>query len=81
MSGLTEAQLVLCRNQLQATKCPVCEAKKRPFRCFCAACYFALTEELRASLWVPRMDTQSLLEWSERYTAAKEWLRREVREE
>jgi hypothetical protein len=74
--NLSEAQLILCREQLRRSVCPVCEAWKRANQCFCRKCYFALPTPMRLALWMDRMDHASLIEWSEKYAVAKDYLRR-----
>lgn len=73
---MTEAQLRICRQHLRQDVCPICGRPKERDQCFCRACYFALPEAMRAGLWIRRLDPQSLLEWSAKYTAAKDYLRR-----
>ena len=72
----TEAQFTLCRQHLQADRCPICGRIKENKQCFCRHCYFALPEDLRRPLWIERTDRKALIEWAQNYTAAKDWLRR-----
>ena len=73
--NLTQAQIALCHRQLTSDKCPVCRGKKDAFHSLCKSCYFALPEDMRPGLWIKRTDVPSIMEFAERYVAAKDWLR------
>ena len=74
-NSITEGQFRVCQQHLRDLKCPICEAPKEYYRCFCRPCYFALPEEMRPALWLERTDLKNLEIFVRAYLAAKMYLR------
>lgn len=74
-NAITQAQYTVCLQHLRDLNCPICQAPKDYYRCFCRTCYFALPDEMRAPLWIERTTPADLGAFVSGYLAAKDFLR------